>query len=155
MMSDRTVRTIQVLLTIVAFEFFGPIARDYNATHALNPQWVGHARFHLVWLLGFMFLSGVGNLWLIWWRRPFELENLWLSAIWQGCNLGGFWISCLLVDAYGGLIIVPGEHVLIMGYDENVIVFTILSIVLATAVGLLSFGGRKATALGGELHATR
>jgi hypothetical protein len=149
-MNDRTVRTIQVLLTIVAFEFFGPIVRDYNATHAFNPEWVGHARFHLVWLLGFMFLSGVANLWLIWGRRPFELRNLWLSAIWQGGNLGGFWIACILVDSYGGLVTVPGEHVLVMGYDENVVVFTILSIVLSVAVGLLAFGGRRAL-----VHATR
>src|SRR5262247_2947134 len=112
-MAERTgtVRAVQVLLTVTAIEFFGPIVRDFNATHALNPTWVGHARVHLVWLLGFMLLSGAANLYLLWLRRPFEVRDLWLSAGWQCCNLGGFWIAYLLVPVYGGLITVPGEHV--------------------------------------------
>jgi hypothetical protein len=123
---DRAVRTVQILLTIVALEFFGPIVRDFSPSHAFNPQWAGHARVHLVWLLGFMLLSGVANLYLIWWRRPFEIRNLWLSVAWQCCNLGGFWIAYLLVE------------------------FTVLSLVLAVAVALLrrlpaGAGGHRAT----------
>lgn len=130
----RRTRLVQVLLTIVALEFFGPIVRDFGPSHALNPTWVGHARVHLVWLLGFMFLSGLANIWLIWFRRPFEVRNLWLSTLWQGCNLGGFWVAYLLVDVYGGLMTLPETHVHIFGYDENVFVFTILSILLAAAI---------------------
>jgi hypothetical protein len=97
-----------------------------------------------------MLLSGVANLYLIWWRRPFEIRNLWLSVAWQCCNLGGFWIAYLLVDVYEGLITVPGEHIDIFGYDENVFVFTVLSLVLAVAVALLrrlpaGAGGHRAT----------
>jgi hypothetical protein len=40
----RVVAAVQVLLTLTAIEFFGPIVRDFNSTHALNPGWVGHAR---------------------------------------------------------------------------------------------------------------
>ena len=145
-----SVRTIQVLLTIVAFEFFGPIVRDYSPSHALNPEWVGHARLHLVWLLAFMFFSGVANLWLIWWRRPFEVRNLWLSALWQSCNLGGFWVAYALVDEYGGVVTVPGEHVHIFGWDENVFVFMILSLIMAVTLVLLARGGRDV-----PVHATR
>src|SRR5215470_1930167 len=76
-------RTVRILLTIVAFEFFGPILRDSNASHALNPTWVGHARVHLVWLLAFMFFSGIANMYLVWFRRPFDLRDLWLSVAWQ------------------------------------------------------------------------
>jgi len=73
-------RVVQVLLTITSLEFFGPILRDYSPSHAFNPTWVGHARVHLVWLLGFMFFSGLANLYLIWLRRPREIRNLWLSV---------------------------------------------------------------------------
>jgi hypothetical protein len=151
-MSAPTGRTriVQVLLTIVALEFFGPIVRDSGPSHVLNPTWVGHARVHLVWLLGFLFFSGLANLWLIWWRRPFETRNLRLSALWQCCNLGGFWVAYALVDVYGGLITVPGDHVHVFGWDENVFVFMILSIVMAAALGLLALGGR-----GTPAHATR
>jgi hypothetical protein len=133
----RAVRRVQILLTIVALEFFGPIVRDFSPSHALNPAWTGHARVHLVWLLGFMLLSGVANLYLVWWRRPFDVGNLWLSVGWQCCNLGGFWIAYALVDVYGGLITVPCEHVHIFGWDENVFAFAVLSSVMAVAVALL------------------
>jgi hypothetical protein len=135
----RTVVTVQMMLTLTGFEFFGPIVRDFNSTHALNPSWVGHARVHLVWLLGFMLLSGVANLYLVWLRRPFEVRNLWLSAAWQCCNLGGFWIAYLLAPVYGGLITVPGEHIHIFGVDENVFVFAVLSVLMAMALLLLRF----------------
>ena len=131
------IRSAQILLTLTALEFFGPILRDINATHALNPTWVGHARLHLIWLLGFMGLSGAVNLYLIWLRRPFEVRNLWLSAAWQACNLGGFWLAVVLAPAYGGAVTMPETHVHIFGLDENVVAFAILSALLAAACAAL------------------
>jgi hypothetical protein len=135
---QRTITIVKVLLTATAFEFFGPILRDFSPSHAFNPTWVGHARVHLVWLLGFMFLSGIVNLYLIWFRRPFDVRNLWLSVAWQGTNLGGFWLSVVLVDVYGGAVTMPDTHVHIFGYDENVFVFIILSILLLAATAMLT-----------------
>ena len=131
------IRTAQILLTLTALEFFGPILRDINATHALNPSWVGHARLHLIWLLGFMGLSGAVNLYLIWLRRPFEVRNLWLSAAWQACNLGGFWLAVVLAPAYGGAVTMPETHVYIFGLDENVVAFAILSALLTASCAAL------------------
>lgn len=136
----RAVTAAQILLTTTGFEFFGPIARDFNASHAMNPAWVGHARLHLVWLLGFMLLSGFANLYLVWFRRPFDVRNLWLSAGWQCCNLGGFWIAAGLAPAYGGLVMVPDEHIQLLGVNENVLVFAILSMLMAAALVLLRTG---------------
>lgn len=146
----RAVLAAQVILTLTGFEFFGPIVRDFNATHAMNPTWVGHARMHLVWLLGFMLLSGITNVWLVWFRRPFDVRNLWLSAAWQCCNLGGFWLAALSAPAYGGLVRVPDEHVAILGMNENVLVFAVLSTLMAVALWLL----RGAGAIEGD-HASR
>jgi hypothetical protein len=130
-------RTVQILLTVTALEFFGPILRDSNASHLLNAGWPGHARVHLVWLLGFMGLSGLVNLWLVWFRRPLDVANLRLSAAWQCCNLGGFWIAYVLEPRYGGVIAVPGEHAHILGMDENVLVFLVLSIVMSAAIAVM------------------
>ena len=131
---------VKIALTVTALEFFGPIARDFHPSHALNPDWVGHARVHLVWLLGFMGLSGLANLYLVWLRRPFEVRNLWLSAAWQSCNLGGFWIAYLLLPVYDGLITVPGIHTEILGFDENVFVFSALSFLMLAILAALRFG---------------
>jgi hypothetical protein len=139
----RTVSIVKILLTIGSLEFFGPILRDYSPSHAFNPTWVGHARLHLVWLLGFMLLSGIANIYLIWFRRPRGLGNLHLSMLWQGCNLGGFWIAYALASSYGGVITLPDTHVHILGYDENVLAFTILTAVLVFAVVLLGTAGPK------------
>ncbi len=131
---------LRIALTVTALEFFGPILRDFSGSHALNPTWVGHARVHLVWLLGFMLFSGLANLYLVWLRRPFEVRNLWLSAGWQSCNLGGFWVAYLLTPIYDGEITVPGIHTSILGVDENVFVFSVLSIIMAGVWVALRFG---------------
>jgi hypothetical protein len=136
--ASRSIQIVKVLLTVASFEFFGPVFRDYGPSHAFNPEWTGHARVHLVWLLGFMFLSGVANLYLIWFRRPAGAGNLWLSVLWQACNLGGFWLAYVLAPSYHGEITVPGIHTHVFGYDENVFVFTILTVVLIVAATLLA-----------------
>jgi hypothetical protein len=133
---DRRLTIVRVLLTIVAFEFFGPIFRDFGPSHALNPDWVGHARLHLVWALAFMGLSGLVNLYLIWAPSPVAVRNLRLSMVWQACNLGGFWISVILVPAYGGIVTLPETHVHIFGIDENVFAFTILTAIWLAGVAL-------------------
>ena len=150
MRPETRLLVLKIALTITAFEFFGPVIRDYHPSHALNPTWVGHARVHLVWLLGFMGLSGIANLYLIWWRKPFELRNLWLSAGWQSCNLGGFWIAYVLVPHYEGAITVPGIHTHVFGIDENVFAFSVLSIIMVGVLGLLATGFADAGGEGDE-----
>ncbi len=141
---QRRIRTIQILLTLTALEFFGPLLRDFNPSHAFNPDWVGHARVHLVWLLGFMFLSGLANLYLVWFRRPFDVRNLWLSVLWQASNLGGFWIAVALVPVYHGAITMPDTHIKIFGIDENVFGFTVLTTLLLWAMVFLKRVGKDA-----------
>ena len=126
---DTRILLMRIALTITCMEFFGPMVRDTDHTHALNPDWVGHARVHLGWLLGFMLLSGLTNLYFVWWRKP-VIQSLRLSALWQSCNLGGFWLAVVAAPLYDGAITVPGVHVEILGFDENVVVFTILSVIM-------------------------
>lgn len=140
MRETSRVLAVRIALTVTALEFFGPILRDYGPSHAFHPDWVGHARVHLVWLLGFLFFSGLANLYLVWLRRPFEIRNLWLSAGWQACNLGGFWAAYLLSPSYGGAITVPGIHTHILGIDENVFVFSVLTVLLVGVLLVLDFG---------------
>jgi hypothetical protein len=130
---------VQVLLTVVAFEFFGPIKRDTDATHLFNPEWVGHARFHLVWQLGMMFFAGGVTLWLIWWTDPLRPVHLYLASALLAANLLGFWAAVALVKWYKGIIWVPLVHIKILGVDENVFVFSVLSLIFLIALAVLMF----------------
>lgn len=128
-------RTAQFLLTLGVLEFFGPILRDIGETHLLNPDWVGHARFHLMWLLVFMAMSGVANLVLIW--RIADRRALWTAWAWQACNVIGFWGAAALAGGYGGLVIDPSFHVTVFGLNENVLVFVVLAILSTVTFGVL------------------
>ena len=39
---------------------------DFNESHATNPLWTGHARFHLVWQVNALVASGILVLFLLW-----------------------------------------------------------------------------------------
>ena len=57
----------KVLLTLISigFALVTPLI-DFNESHATNPLWTGHARFHLVWQVNAMILSSFLSLYLIW-----------------------------------------------------------------------------------------
>jgi hypothetical protein len=133
MTPSGNIRVVQILLSVTALEFFGPAIRDTGHSHLLNTEWVGHARVHLVWLLGFMVCSGVANLYFIWRKKSPKLPDLHLSFIWQGCNLVGFWIAIVLVRSYGGAIVDLRYHMRIFGIDENVFGFSVLTTIYVVA----------------------
>lgn len=129
---------VRILLSICALEFFGPCVRDSNRSHLLNPDWVGHARFHLMWQLGFFFFSGLGTLALIWLPDPLRPIHLYAASAWLAANFLGFWVAVVLVKAYKGLIVVPGIHQYILGVEENIFVFSALSLVFAVAMAVFA-----------------
>ena len=57
----------KVLLSLICLGF-GTITPliDFNESHATNPLWTGHARFHLVWQVNAIILSSFLSLYLIW-----------------------------------------------------------------------------------------
>ena len=141
-------RKIQVLLTLGCLEFFGPMFKDTGASHLMNEEWVGHARIHLGWLLGFMFFSGLANLYLIWIRGGDRLACLKVTALWQGCHLAGFWSAVITAPMYGGQLVDERYHMHILGIEENAFVFGILTIILLTAVYFLRLAQSDASSQG-------
>ena len=127
-------RAAQVLLTLGCLEFFGPMFKDTGASHLLNEEWVGHARIHLGWLLGFMFFSGLANLYLIWIRTGNRLACLKVAVLWQVCHLAGFWCAVISAPLYGGQLVDDRYHTHILGIEENVFVFAVLTLFLIAAI---------------------
>ncbi|MEM1219274.1 MAG: hypothetical protein AAGH79_10190 [Bacteroidota bacterium] len=130
-------RLAQILLTLGCLEFFGPIIKDSGVSHLLNPEWVGHARIHLAWLMGFMFFSGLANLYFIWFRKPRSNENLWIAVLWQGTNLFGFWLAVGFAPLYQGQLVDHRYHMHIFGIEENAFVFGCLTVLLGIVIFLL------------------
>ena len=57
----------KVLLSLICIGF-GTITPliDFNESHATNPLWTGHARFHLVWQVNAMIFTAVLSILLLW-----------------------------------------------------------------------------------------
>lgn len=99
----------RILLTVATLGYgLVTVKADFNATHATNPLWTPHARFHVVWQI--LSYSGVGliALGLIWIAGPLETERLYLAGALAAAMYGGFFGALLARSVYGGTL-----------YDEN------------------------------------
>lgn len=93
----------RVLLTLVTLGYgLATIFADFNATHATNPKWTPHARFHVVWQI--LSYSGIGllALALIWLPGAYAIERLILVAVMAGIVYGAFFIALFAMPVYGG-----------------------------------------------------
>ena len=78
----------RVLLTLVTLGYgFATVLADFNKTHATNPKWTPHARFHVVWQISSYVGFGLLALALLWWPGPYAIERLYLVAIMGGHRL--------------------------------------------------------------------
>ena len=58
---------VKILLTIVTLGYsLIPALADLNKTHATNPRWTGHARFHCVWQVVSYIILAIAMLAIIW-----------------------------------------------------------------------------------------
>ena len=99
----------QILLTVATIGYgILTVKADFNATHATNPLWTAHARFHVVWQITSYFGFGLIALALIWIAGPFEVERLYLAAAFGLVVYGSFFVAVFSRPLYGGKL-----------YDEN------------------------------------
>ncbi|MEM9203134.1 MAG: DUF6640 family protein [Actinomycetota bacterium] len=71
----------RIIITIVALAIaVGPMVADFNKTHATNPLWPPHARFHVVWQVLIQTGSSVLALVLLWRDSADYVFHLYLAA---------------------------------------------------------------------------
>src|ERR1700722_4901060 len=79
---------ILLTLTILGYALI-TIKADFNKTHATNPKWTPHARFHVVWQILSYAGGGLVALYLVWIDGQQPLERLYLAAALSSAIYGG------------------------------------------------------------------
>ncbi len=99
----------RILLTLATLGYgFATILADFNKTHATNPKWTPHARFHVVWQISSYAGFGLLALLLLWWPGAYALERLYLVTIMGAIVYAAFFVAVFTMPVYGGA-----------AYDDN------------------------------------
>jgi hypothetical protein len=133
----------RILLTLTTLGYaLVTIKADFNNTHATNPKWTPHARFHVVWQI--LSYAGVGliALYLLWSDGPAPLERLYLAAALSVAVYGGFFAAVLSRPLYGGALYDDNGYLPFKApigprrwqWDVNVTAFSILSTVALAGI---------------------
>jgi hypothetical protein len=136
----------KILLTLTVLGYsLGTIKADFNATHATNPKWTAHARFHVVWQI--LSYSGIGlvALYLIWIDGPRPIERLWLAAALSAAVYGAFFAAVFSRPAFNGSLFddngyqpfKPPFGPQSWHWDVNVTVFSVLTTLMVLSVATL------------------
>ena len=133
-----------VVSAIAAGQGIVPLFIDLNRSHATNPLWPGHARFHVVWqTFTLLFAAGV-QVALLWWPGPLQIQRFYLAALLTALPLTGFLVALFARGLYNGTLHDPNgirpvrieiaER--IVEIDMNVVIVLFASALLAAAVVL-------------------
>ncbi len=137
----------RLLLTLATVGYgFITIIADFNRTHATNPAWTPHARFHVVWQILSYCGFGLLALALIWWPGPHALERLYLACAFAAVVYGAFFVTLFAMPLYGGrayddngyrpFTLTIGRRPRLM--DVNVSAFSVFITVLVVAIVLVT-----------------
>ena len=138
----------RILLTLATAGYaFATVLADFNKTHATNPQWTPHARFHVVWQISSYAGFGLLALALIWWPGPLAIERLYLVAVMATIVYAAFFAALFAMPIYGGAAYDNNGYlpfkapvpVVAKLWDVNITIFSVLAVILLA--GTLSIAG--------------
>jgi hypothetical protein len=133
----------RVLLTLATVGYgLITVKADFNRTHATNPNWVPHARFHVVWQISSYIGFGLFALALIWWPGPLALERLYVVAAFAVIIYGAFFVALIAMPVYGGRAYDTNGYkpfnapipIIAKKWDANITAFSIQLIILAAGI---------------------
>ena len=117
-----------------------PVFIDLYRTHATNPLWTGHARFHLVQQVFTLLPAATIELALLWYPGAAFPARFYLAALLTATSLAGFLVAVLARPLYGGTLRDPnGIQPLRLRIGSRLMVFDLnVPIVLLAAALLLA-----------------
>jgi hypothetical protein len=93
-----------MLTALAAGQGLAPLFIDLNRTHATNPLWTGHARFHLVWQTFSSTLLNALAVFLVWFHGPTSSLRFDLAALLTAIPMISFLIAMFAQSLYGGAL---------------------------------------------------
>jgi hypothetical protein len=123
------------------------VVADFNRTHATNPKWTPHARFHVVWQISSYVGFGLLALALIWWPGPLAIERLYLVAVMSAIVYVAFFAALAAMPLYGGAAYDDNGYqpfkapvpLIADRWDANITAFSVQVVILAA--GTLALAG--------------
>ena len=139
---DHRIAARILLAFLCASQGLATLAIDLNRTHATNPLWLRHAKFHLVWQVITAALLSALEIALICWRGPYGEQRFYLAAVLTGIPLLAFLTALISRKLYDGALSVPNGippvRIVILGsvrrIDLNEAAVTAALLVLAAIV---------------------
>jgi uncharacterized membrane protein len=147
-MSIDRILVARILFTLMTAGYAAlTVIADFNKTHAANPEWTPHARFHVVWQILSYVGFGLLALALIWWPGPLAVERLYLVALMGAIVYAAFFGALIAMPIYGGAAYDRNGYrpfkaplpIFAKRWDANITAFSIQLVILAA--GLLAVSG--------------
>jgi hypothetical protein len=137
----ETLARVLLTLTVVGYGLITVVA-DLNHTHATNPKWTPHARFHVVWQVLSYVGVGLVAMYLIWSEGPNPHERLYLTAALGIAIYGSFFAAVAARPIFDGALHDDNEYGLLKmrfgqghwRWDANVSVFAFFSTIAVAGV---------------------
>jgi hypothetical protein len=133
-----------VVTAIAAGQGIAPLFVDLNRTHATNPLWPGHARFHLVQQVFTLLSAAAVEVALLWCPGRAIRGRFYLAALLTATPLAGFLVATLTRPLYRATLHDPngiqplrlhlGSRIIV--FNMNVPIVTVAAVLLMGAVGL-------------------
>ena len=93
-----------MVTAVAAGQGIVPLFIDLGRTHARNPLWLGHARFHAVWQTFALTLASVVEVAMIWWITPDSRVLFYLATLLTALPITSFLIATFARPLYGGTL---------------------------------------------------